>query len=780
MPDFLRGTGTPSLDARILSWESTTPEKDSDKQLEDRPRPKRISRRWSREIPRATPQRRQKSTLGFLASWKIEEYDDEEQEDPEPPQQTTVKEDAHDRTPWQNAHVPNKLTLNLREIVSAGLDRRRSSSSDDTSNTPWDAPSSPSKTPTTSSEVPQSISQSPQPKESQAQPLSVRSSRSDVTQPAARSPRTQNSEILPTTPKTSQSGKQQQLQPLSLSPVSQDDKAGESEEVVHFSSISESSLPPETDCGGAAVFKVQPVTQPAFQERRVSTAGAPATAEELIRRASGKSSAWERIFDGVPRSCRNKWSNAVIGATSRTDAPPSAKHIRTVLDGLREGGSPSDRCTPVGAVLFTLRDRIEMPQWTVRLKTAVFCHTVFRAGNQKFVEYVGRAHGDLFDSEAFTAGEAFASCEQGIAHKAFASEYATYLQKWLAMKATAKFPTGRTDASSARRFKSASHADLLSSLPRLLDTLERVSPLELYPEIEESSLGDSAISLVLRDSRTLLSALDAGVKRLVALFFGLPDRSAVRAMAVYARYVRVVKEVRPVLGRMRGEGSVWMQGTGMTACLVGRMQTYIENGCKSKNPPTIKLSPVGEGAKRKGEEVDAIRRKSEIARAEENQLTIKSAKAVQDENELPMKADGNELLKHTEEPSSQRPDEEPREANSNSSQDAVDTTAVEIFDSETQKTEIVRPLELDEHFQAVDETGSMEIFDSETQETEIVRPLELDEDLSFGTEQSLELQTNSSDSEQSEKKSEEEDKRELPDTAVPFPLRSRYPSDEEM
>lgn len=518
-------------------------------------------------------------------AWRAEEYDDHPKSHPHPqpppsPQrlQQRQKDDPAEHTPWQNAHVSR---LNLRDLVVGGLDRRRSTSSDeDTKNTPWDTPS-PAKTPV---------------------PL----------RDAA-----QHSPPLPESPPTPQSP-----QPPSSpsSPEGGDGKSAGSEDTVHFSSVSDSSLPLESEGIRPPVFKVQPVTGSVSLGKRVSTAGAPASAEQLIRQSSRRSSAWERICDGVPRPCRDKWSNAVIGATSRTVAPPNAKHVRTILDGLREGGSPSDRDTPVGAVLFALRTRIETPHWTVRLKTALFCHTVFRAGNQKFVDYIARAHADLFDPTSFVAGGAFAVCEQSTAHGSFAKAYAGYLRKWLAMKGAAKFPAGRTDASSARRFKSATSIDLLSSLPRLLDTLDCVTPLELYPGIEESPLGDAAISLVLRDSRTLLTALDAGVKRLVGLFFGLPDQSAVRAMAVYARYVRVVKDTRPVLGRMRGEGSAWMNSPDVSSGLVGRMQTYIQSGCKYKEPPVIKLSPVGESAKRKGEEVDAVRRESVILNDDVKQL----------------------------------------------------------------------------------------------------------------------------------------------------------------
>lgn len=466
------------------------------------------------------------------------------------------------------------------------------------------------------------------------------------------------SESTQTSSQPDQSSMSPQASLLALSSTNRDAKSDEVRDVSCVSSSTTSTA--SQDSSPAALFKVRKGSIPPSKNSRYSNSSAPKTADELIRKSSKTKKPWEKDF--APKRCNNKWSEAVHRATSETNAQPIDKHVRTVLDGIRNGRPSADVNTPAGAIILSLRHRFETPVWSVRLKAALFCHTIFRAGVNKFVEYIARAQADLLDPKKVISDGAFSACEQGLLHKAFAEEYTRYLKTWLSMKQFAKFPVGRTPASSSRRFKSADPKDLLISLPKLLDTLGCVAPLELSPEIEESALANAAISLVLKDSKIIVNALDAGVNRLVELFPRLQGQSAVKALRVYGRYGQVVREIRPVLHRMSGEASAWMGGLDLSPGMVDRMNIHFHSQQERGSPRQRIHVPMGD-AKQEGAKVDTIRRRKDMSINVRKAPQTRSVKKDKGSDANPMS-----------------------EMNANS---------LAIFDEETQETEIVTPIDID-------------------------------------------------------------------------------------
>lgn len=128
-----------------------------------------------------------------------------------------------------------------------------------------------------------------------------------------------------------------------------------------------------------------------------------------------------------------------------------------------------------------------------------------------------------------------------------------------------------------------------------------VGAVEVGGRLAECELVKAALSLVVRDVRTVLGSLHAGFKRLVSIFSGLDNKQAVPALVLYARFLRVAAEVKPVLKRMRGD-----EGGLSEVCilegLMGRMKTYIETTKSRTEGPWGKRSggvPGGGSDKKK-------------------------------------------------------------------------------------------------------------------------------------------------------------------------------------
>lgn len=278
------------------------------------------------------------------------------------------------------------------------------------------------------------------------------------------------------------------------------------------------------------------------------------------------------LSESVARAGRTRWAAAVICATSRRPEAPSGKHVSEVLAALREGGVPSDKGTPVGAVFYTLQERLVSKYWVVALKAAVVMHAILRAGNPRFVTYIADFHGDLFESVAFA--ESFVGGKEARRRGRFIQGYVRYLEMWLKMRKNARFPTRTGETACANRFSKSRVMELLYILPRLLDTLEAVRETEMAKDLVDCEIVKVAVRLVARDAKMLVVGLQAGFTRLIDLFFEMENRQTVPALTLYTRFVTVMDMVRPVLKRLKG-GEGIMSSSAILEGLTKRMRTCV-------------------------------------------------------------------------------------------------------------------------------------------------------------------------------------------------------------
>lgn len=314
------------------------------------------------------------------------------------------------------------------------------------------------------------------------------------------------------------------------------------------------------------------------------------------------------LSESVARAGRTRWAAAVICATSRRLEAPSGRHVSEILAALREGGVPSDRSTPVGAVFYTLQERLVSKCWVVALKATVVMHAILRAGNPKFVTYVAEFHSDLLESVAF--GEAFVGGKEGRRRSRFVQGYIRYLEKWLRMRRNARFPIRTGETSCGNRFAKSRVMELLYVLPRLMDTLDAVQEAEAGKYLMDCDIVKVAIRLVFRDVKTLMVGLQAGFKRLTDIFFEMENRQTVPALALYTRFMRVVDMVRPVMKRLKGDERS-LNSLVISEGLLKRMRTCVERKRRNVrdlqgNLSLLSYRPVIDSDPTKGEEKEDV------------------------------------------------------------------------------------------------------------------------------------------------------------------------------
>lgn len=323
---------------------------------------------------------------------------------------------------------------------------------------------------------------------------------------------------------------------------------------------------------------------PSSPKRRVSAAGASAATPDYTSRKP-----WAALTESASRAGRSRWAAAVICATSRRLEAPSGRYVSEILAALREGGKPSDKRTAVGAVFQTLQGRLDSKSWVVALKATVTMHAILRVGNPKFVTYVAERHDDLFES--LFSVEVCGGGKEGRRRSKFVQGYVTYLEKWLRMRRDARFPMRAGESVGASRFAKCRGVELLYVLHRVLDTLDAVQEVKVRGNVMNCEIIKVAVGLILRDTKTLMAGLQAGFTRLVDVFHEMENRQTIPALALYARFVRVVGQVGSTVKKLRADEGA-LSSIAIPEGLMTRMRACVEKKRRSSRDLRGNLSLV--------------------------------------------------------------------------------------------------------------------------------------------------------------------------------------------
>lgn len=221
---------------------------------------------------------------------------------------------------------------------------------------------------------------------------------------------------------------------------------------------------------------------------------------------------------------KDNWNIVCVKATNHDVAPPKGKHIRDIMNGLRHGGSISNRESPAGGIFYHLRKRMMLNQWLVAFKAQMIFHHIFRDGNEKFVDYVAANSRSMFKMDFFAD-----ATSDGFTHSVFIRSYGAYIEQWLAMKAAVKFPPGKSkedDPTITRHYRNAPIEDLRAALPVIMDTVDELFNLQISGPTRFTPAANPDFSMILRDLTILWISLSEGMIRLLDLFLSLDQSSA--------------------------------------------------------------------------------------------------------------------------------------------------------------------------------------------------------------------------------------------------------------
>lgn len=247
----------------------------------------------------------------------------------------------------------------------------------------------------------------------------------------------------------------------------------------------------------------------------------------------------------------------VVKATTSEMIAPKGKHVRAIIGAIQMGGMVQDRSTPVGAVFYHMRKRLQEPDWVVILKTLTVYHHVFRQGNEKFVEYfTAQARGILdyrkFSGAAVAANPALAS---------FVKSYSNYLMQWCAMKCAINFPPGKIkddDTSFATSRYNTDEKDsevrrrIFREMPVLFDTLDALVRLDLDGQIRYSTVATPTFMMIVNDVCYVWLALTQAMLILIESFFESDLHTAKISFEFYRRIIDTIPTVRDFFTILEG------------------------------------------------------------------------------------------------------------------------------------------------------------------------------------------------------------------------------------
>ncbi|CDF34211.1 Phosphatidylinositol-binding clathrin assembly protein [Chondrus crispus] len=282
---------------------------------------------------------------------------------------------------------------------------------------------------------------------------------------------------------------------------------------------------------------------------------------------------------------QDNWKIVCVKATSHHLVPPKGKHVRVIMEGLRFGGSISNRESPVGGIFYHLRKRLMLSNWVVVIKALTIFHHIFRDGNEKFVEYVAVTYRSMFKMDFFADGSS-----EGFAHSGFIRTYGAYIEQWLTMKAAINFPPGKSkedDTALTGLYRNASIEDLLAALPVVMDTVDALLGLQLQGQTRHSPVANPAFTMILRDMTIFWITLSEGLIRLLDLYFELDIPKAVIALDVYKRFVAMVSNAQPFFENARSLPLRWQipELGAISLELMDSMQEYIDRGPQVPEDP---------------------------------------------------------------------------------------------------------------------------------------------------------------------------------------------------
>lgn len=287
---------------------------------------------------------------------------------------------------------------------------------------------------------------------------------------------------------------------------------------------------------------------------------------------------------------QDNWKIVCVKATNHDLAAPKGKHVRVIMEGLRWGGSISNRESPAGGIFYHLRKRMMQNEWIVVVKAQTIFHHIFRDGNEKFVEYIAANNRSIFKMDFFADGS-----PEGFAHTGFIKSYGAYIEQWLAMKAAIKFPPGKSkedDPAITSCYRNSPIEDLLAALPVIMDTVDALIGLQLTGQTRHTPVATPAFTMILRDLTICWVTLSEGLIRLLDLFFQLEIPTAIIALDVYKRFVATVANAQPFFESARSLPTRWQvpELGAISLELVDSMQEYIDNGPQDNTPKEPQFS----------------------------------------------------------------------------------------------------------------------------------------------------------------------------------------------
>ena len=222
----------------------------------------------------------------------------------------------------------------------------------------------------------------------------------------------------------------------------------------------------------------------------------------------------------------DSWKIVCMKATSHDLTSSKAKHVRLIVNGLGFVGSISIKESPAGGIFYHLRKRMMMNKWVVTVKSLTIFHFIFREGNVNFVEFVANHFRSMFRMESFDD-----RTHRGRAHTRFIKSYGVYMVQWLTMKATIRFPPGKSSESNlviAGCYSRASIQELLVKLPVIMDTVDALLAVRMDGTFGTTPIASPAIGMIIFDMSICWVALSAGLLRLLN-FQSTSHRSVVRS-----------------------------------------------------------------------------------------------------------------------------------------------------------------------------------------------------------------------------------------------------------
>ncbi|KAK4524834.1 hypothetical protein GAYE_SCF06G2736 [Galdieria yellowstonensis] len=312
---------------------------------------------------------------------------------------------------------------------------------------------------------------------------------------------------------------------------------------------------------------------------------------------------------------RDHWKILVIKATSHERVPPKEKHIFQLVQGSHWGGSIENREAPCGSIYRQLGKRLLSEEWVVVLKSLVVFHRIFREGSDSFAREVSRSSSAIFNLQGFRD-----SSHGGWNHVPFIRSYGRYLESWCRTKANIQFPEGpvyedipqlehrssahtveigaerpfwMTDSHGKKtkfvygphRYRECPIEQLLEELPWLLTNLECLVSCEIQGNIKRCPIALTGFSLILSDSYRLWNVVSDAVENLLESYFFLPYEQARDALALYERFLKLLRQWRKFfeLARMVNSHVIVPDMNRIPSNITGEMERYLRRALLGKN-----------------------------------------------------------------------------------------------------------------------------------------------------------------------------------------------------